>query len=269
MDREDNPGVLTPRNRVISESTGLFKLQLSPQRKLPQVFPTRSSKGLRVNVPIVEQTKEPQAPTKNDLLAKYASKQAKLMELEKHAEVLRFELLELQAQLHQEINRDFTDTIKDRANLEVNNLKKKVSSIFQNNAVSPMAKKPSTIFSERPPQESLTKKPSTVFSNQETLKKKASTMFNNKFLAEVRGRMDQQQAEIDKFAKKGSDLAKTFFTSFSPKKNDLLSSHAADSSFVFESMGESSIPDKSILLSEDDTVEHSAIDIDDYSSSEE
>ncbi|SGZ55709.1 CIC11C00000002639 [Sungouiella intermedia] len=344
MDKE-NVGVLTPRNRIISETTGLVKLQLSPLRNAPQVSPARS-KGLKVSVPIVEQSKEPAAPTKSDLLAKYASKQAKLMELEKQAEVLRFELMELQAQLHLEINKDRPlETIKTRANEEVNMLKKKVSTIFLANwpNISPetnendkveieaseigangsshqsphrspyrsperslnmssngspektphrsgglfpppeLTKKASSMFSAN--QQFMKKKASTIFNNQETMKKastifsnnqelvkkKASTMFNNKFLSEVRDRMDQQQAELDKIAKKGSDFAKDFFTSLSPKKEKV--AVGVDSSFVFENVENTSmdhdndILTHSILLSEDDTVEQ--VDIDDYSSSEE
>lgn len=308
MDKE-NSGVLTPRNRVISESTGLFKLQLSPQRNLPQSSPTRS-KGLNVKVPIVEQTRQP-SPTKSELLAKYASKQAKLMEVEKQAEVLRFELLELQAQLHLEINKDHPlENIRARANEEVTMLKKKVSTIFLANwpvgndkvedippERSPnrpqkstttllpgpeltkkasevfvanhqlMKKKASTIFNKP----ETMRKASTIFStNQEMVKKKASTMFSSTFLADVRDRMDLQQAEIDKFAKRGSDLAKDFLTSLSPKKEKVVA--GVDSSFVFENVETPSVDsygdilNHSILLSEDETVE---LDIDEYSSSEE
>lgn len=333
MDKE-NAGVLTPRNRVISESTGLFKLQLSPQRNLSQTSPTRS-KGLKVRVPIVEQIREPSL-TKSDLLAKYASKQAKLMEVEKQAEMLRFELLELQAQLHLEINKDRPlENIKMRANEEVNMLKKKVSTMFlanwpvgqdkeesaeikpeRNNLQIPpdqpnhqtipnqpnhqihpnstpnlstllpgpeltkkasnmflsnhqlMKKKASTIFNN---QETM-KKASTIFTaNQEAVKKKASTMFNNAFLADVRDRIDQQQAEIDKFAKRGSHLAKDFFTSLTPRKEKAVV--GVDSSFVFENVETPTVDSvgdilsQSILLSDDDTVDQ--VDIDDYSSSEE
>lgn len=340
MDKE-NEGVLTPRNRVISESTGLFKLQLSPQRNLAQTSPTRS-KGLKVSVPIVEQIREPSL-TKSDLLVKYASKQAKLMEVEKQAEMLRFELLELQAQLHLEINKDRPlENIKSRANEEVSILKKKVSTMFlanwpvgqdkeasvepkpeqnsnhqippeqpnqqiisnqPNHQVHPthqvhpdrpssrltllpgpeltkkasnmflsnhqlMKKKASTIFNN---QETM-KKASTIFAtNQEAVKKKASTMFNNAFLADVRDRIDHQQAEIDKFAKRGSHLARDFFTSLTPRKEKAVA--GVDSSFMFENVetaSEDSVGDilsQSILLSEDDTVDQ--VDIDDYSSSEE
>lgn len=308
MDKE-NSGVLTPRNRVISESTGLFKLQLSPQRNLPQSSPTRS-KGLNVKVPIVEQTRQP-APTKSDLLAKYASKQAKLMEVEKQAEVLRFELLELQAHLHLEINKDHPiESIRARANDEVTMLKKKVSTIFLANwpvgndkveeippersqnrpQKSPttllpgpeltkkasevfvanhqlMKKKASTIFNKP---ETMRKASTILSTNQEMVKKKASAMFSSTFLADVRDRMDLQQAEIDRFAKRGSDLAKDFLTSLSPKKEKVVA--GVDSSFVFENVETPSVDSygdiltHSILLSEDETVE---LDIDEYSSSEE
>lgn len=211
-----------------------------------------------MGVPIVRQETEVVTPTKNDLLSRYASKQAKLMEVEKQAETLRFELLELQAQLHLEINRDHPLDIRARANVEVNSLKKKVSTMFQNG--SPVR----TPVRESAELETI-KKPMAIFPNQELVKKKASMVFNNKFIADVRGRMDQQQAEIDKIAKKGSDFAKNLFTSLSPKK----SGPVDDTSFLFDSVAETSMVNKSILLSEDDTVEHSMLDIDEYSSSEE
>lgn len=269
-------GVLTPRNRIISESTGLVKLQLSPQRNAPPPSPTRSTKGLKVTLPIVEQAPEASTPSKADLLAKYASKQAKLMELEKQADVLRFELLELQAQLHLEINRDHPLThIKARANVEVTNLRKKVSTIFLNGNTSPA--RGGNLNPDHIPAE-LAKKPSMLFANHDAVRKKASTVFNNKFLADVRGKLDQQHAEIEDFAKKSSHLAKNFFTSLLPKKPDQ-TPLAADSSFMFENVGvparkvratnvaaESSFLNDTILLSDDDS-EHSAIDIDDYSSS--
>lgn len=271
----DPAGILTPRNRIISESTGLVKLQLSPQRNLPHSSPTRT-KGLKVQLPIVEQKATTKERSRSDLLAKYASKQAKLMELEKQTEALRFELLELEAELQFEINREFPlQSIKARANVEVSNLKKKVSTIFQQNVKSdqveslrspmktPMKSpvKPGLGGSQSP-----VKKPSMLFNNQE-MRKKASTVFNNKFLAEVRGKLDQQQAEIEDFAKKSSDMAKNFWGSLLPKKE---TQPSIDSSFVFENVRESereaetSFLDKSILLSDD-----SAIDIDDYTSEEE
>lgn len=292
----DPAGILTPRNRIISESTGLVKLQLSPQRNLPHSSPTRT-KGLKVQLPIVEQKATTKERSRSDLLAKYASKQAKLMELEKQTEALRFELLELEAELQLEINREFPlQSIKARANVEVSNLKKKVSTIFQQNVKSdqveslrspmktpmktPMKSSMSTSgkspmkapmeSSVKPPvfasSQSPVKKPSMLFNNQE-IRKKASTVFNNKFLAEVRGKLDQQQAEIEDFAKKSSDMAKNFWGSLLPKKE---TQPNIDSSFVFENVKESereaetSFLNKSILLSDD-----SAIDIDDYTSEEE
>lgn len=231
-----------------------------------------------MTVPIVEQNKEASVPTRSELLAKYAAKQAKLMELEKQTELLRFELVELQAQLHHEINRNAPDTIKARANAEVTNLKKKVSLIFQNAPVAPIMKKPSTIFVEEElhPLE-LNKKPSIFFQNNQMVRKTASTVFGNKFLSEVRDVMDQQQADFGKFAKRGSDLARNFFTSLSPKKSSLPES-GPETSFVLDTGNINSILDKSILLSDDDTRElgnstelsndTSAIDIDDYNSSD-
>lgn len=120
---DSNATVLAPRNRIISESTGLYKLQLSP-KKPTAPSPTRMSRGLKVSVPIVEQEQDC-APDRNELLRKYASKQAKLIELEKQAELVRFELLELQTQLEIEFNKAKPDRIRSAR------LTKRVSTIFQ------------------------------------------------------------------------------------------------------------------------------------------
>lgn len=246
---KENRGTSLARTRVISESTGLLRLQLSPQNKAPKT-PTKASRGLRVAVPIVEQReKKVDSPQKPELLTKYARKQAKLMELEKQAEIIRFELLEIQAQLQETSPiREFrpkapfqeTSPVREfttKANSEVAQLKNKVSIMFQ---------PPPTL-----------KKTASKFFNQDSMKK----TLNNTFL-DVKEKIDQQQAEFDKFTKKGTFMARTWIDSLSPKKDTR--QNVADSSFMFENIeDDGAVVEKSILLSEDE------IDIDDYSSSDE
>ncbi|KAF7583280.1 hypothetical protein FOB63_001498 [Clavispora lusitaniae] len=318
---------LMPKNRIISESTGLYKLQLSPQNRKTPPSPTKSTRGLHVAVPIVKQKQET-APDRNEILRKYASKQAKLMELEKSAELVRFEILELQAQLETELNSDRPDA--PFLQEDIARLKKKVSSIFQSpkkeQANRDLPQQPPLDFPEFAPQnnmhiashnekqglvsltktqsdffpppkmasmhqqlkkktsgmfpdhEQLKKKASKIFPDQNQLKQKASMMFNNKFMTEVKGKMDQQQAEIDKFTEKSFGFARNFITSLSPKKEK---SPLVESSFMFDNVAPETSINKSILLSEDESetsvlhfhedsiIDRSIVDIDDYSSEEE
>lgn len=315
-----NKTVLAPRNRIISESTGLYKLQLSPQNR-PPPSPTKLSRGLRVSVPIVEQN-EVSAPDKNDLLRKYASRQAKLMELEKQAELVRFELLELQAQLEAKFHKSKPDAGIQQ---DMARLTKRVSTIFQSSkknkekeqedtkkahsaeivqnpqhhletqqslrieqhqqehakqrsgltqTPSKVSKKASGLFfqPQLPFNHELKKKASMMLPTQEEMKKKASMMFNTKFMTDVKDKMDQQQAEIDRFTEKSFGIARNFLTSLSPKKSD---NNVADSSFMLDNVVENSMLNTSVLLSEDESngsvlhFEDSIIDIDDYSSSDE
>lgn len=153
--------------------------------------------------------------------------------MEKEVELLRFEILEIESQLKSEALEDPFDVLKS----EVAMLTKKVSTIFQ-----------------AQPQKTRIFNPDAM--------KRTSTMFNNKFL-DVKEKMDQQQAELDKFTKRGTDIARNWITSLSPKKLAPAPDVVADSSFMFENMDELSIVQRSVLLSDDE------IDIDDYTSGEE
>lgn len=216
---------LKPANRVILESTGLCKLQLSPKREnrsRPQTLPKLTGQRLLLRV----QPAEPErtvSPSRNQLLSKIAQKQAKLMELENQAELVRYELVELQAQLQ------VPEKTDPPAFAEVRNLTKKVSTMFQ--APPPVIrKKASNIFNSEPA----------------ALKQKASFLLNNRFLTDVKEKMDQQQAELEEFTKKGSDFARSFL-GFKKQEKDV-----ADSSFMFENLDSKPIDmNKSILLSEE------------------
>lgn len=217
---------LRPSNRVILESTGLCKLQLSPKREnrtrpLP-ALPKVTSKRLILNVH-PPQPEPARSPSRNEILAKYAQKQAKLMELENQAELVRYEIVELQAQLQA------TEKPENQAFTEVRNLTKKVSTMFQ------------------APQPAIRKKASNIFASEPAaLKQKASFILNNRFLNDVKEKMDQQQAELEEFTKKGSNFARSFL-GFKKEEKDV-----ADSSFMFENLHSEPVDtNKSILLSEE------------------
>lgn len=166
------------------------------------------------------------------LLSRYAAKKAELAALEKQRETLRFEIMELEAELNIQPDVPFAA----RAVSDVNMLRKKVSTMFQS------------------PQKL-----------QEPLKKRTSMLFNN--LVDVKGRIEEQHNE---FTRKGSDLARNFFSSILPKKGPC----AADSSILFDDIAESSVIHLSFLLSDDEQEQEISgdvlgVDIDDYSSDED
>lgn len=245
---------LQPRNRVISQSTGLYKFQLPEKQpsqndnssEKPKEKPSDKppSKPL-VNISVHESSHELQIKKTNTLLAKYSEKQALLLLLEKQAEKVRFELLEILAALqpHQQNQGDFLD----RATKEV---KKRVSTIFQNTNT----------------QRDLRKSASTVFSTAPQLKNKASAMFTST-LSDVKERLDLTEL-------------KTFWTSLSPltpKKATFSTSDPAvlaDSSFMLENIHLSESTENESLLGEindglSTSTDLAPIDIDDYDSESE
>lgn len=169
------------------------------------------------------------------------------MELENQAELIRFELLELQAQLEEPAEEERKIQLPIP---EPRGLKKKVSSIFQAPQAPTLRKTASKIFNSPEPA---------------ALKQKASMMFNNsKFLSDVRERIDQQLADFELFTKRGSELARNFL-GWSPTKEDKRE-ELANSSFAFDNLDSQPAElRKSILLSEEE-LESSLIDIDDYDS---
>ncbi|KAM9906223.1 hypothetical protein OXX69_006882 [Metschnikowia pulcherrima] len=232
--------------------------------------------------------------SRNELLSKYASKQTQLMEIQREKEVLEFEILEIEAELHKNVgppSSSFMDSVYTRANTDMSLLKNKVSTIFGPE----LRKSASTIFSPdsgtkfRPPAGSgsprtIKKTASSIFSPppnltnlpnlpnimpSQDLKRKASHIFNTK-LNEVRGKLDQQQNEFEEFTKKGTEFAKSLISSLSPKKESKEGSIFAESSFLVDNLADMSLIDRSVLLSESESdLAGSGIDIDDYDSDEE
>lgn len=242
---------LQPRNRIVSQTTGLYKLQL-PAERLPDVSPTKprvpgklSPAKSRPFLNVQAETESPE-DRKNrrsqELLKRYAEKQALLLQLEKQVETVKFELLEIQTALPQvETPQTPQFELFNRAGVEVNNLKKKMSTIFQE------------------PQD-LRRSASNVFTAAPQLKSKASAMFNTT-LSGVREKIDTQLAE---FTKRGSGFAKSFLTSFLPRKENFKDpAVVAESSFMVENLERDDLLDKSVILDESDTTH---IDIDDYES---
>lgn len=199
------------KTRVISDSTGLYRLQLS-LRKDRDAEPrgVSPSRGLRMETVVDVKTPVP-AKSLDELIRKYAAKQARLMELEKQTELVRFELMELKVQLEELSEPSPKDGIKEKAAFEVASLKKRVSTIFR----------PST----QDPQ----------FFSEHTLKKKALVILTSKFVTDIKGKVDQQQVEFDRITKRGTEMARTFISQFS-KRPEYGAKDVAELSFAFDNI---------------------------------
>lgn len=180
-----------------------------------------------------------------------AAKKLRLEQLKKEMATIEFEILEM------ETNLKYTDTDLDKK-LDFSpdtflahgqSLSRKVSKLFLGG---------STILAPATPPHPLSS-PKKVGDSFDTLQRKALNYFNNRLLPDVKEKLDQQQTELEAISKKGADLAKNILSSFSPKKKE--QAIMADTSFSLDQLGDLSLVDTSVLLSED-----SVVDIDDYES---
>ncbi|ODV67393.1 hypothetical protein HYPBUDRAFT_241539 [Hyphopichia burtonii NRRL Y-1933] len=273
---------LPNKERLISESTGLIKLNLSPNRSSPRK-PISKNEGLPVFIPskVEEEVKN---ETKQDLLVKYANKQQELIELEKKVEEVKFSLLEITQNLK---NHEFNEN--------------KPTNVIENQFRS-ITKKASKMFNNQPQVEdfenkfkNLTKKASNIFEspikNQNFFKTPSKTNLNS-FFDDIKYKFDQQQQELNQFNKKTSKLVNGFISNMSSPRKSLQEEDVIDSSFNFENIGpdqngayptigrkvyhgeQASVLNSSILLSESDDQsslleeeDNAIVDIDDYNSS--
>lgn len=307
------------KGEKLAKAPGTPKENAGPKKKLSSPF--RPTFAVETESPL-KQKSEPKMnndESRTALLSRYAAKQTKLAELGREKLVLEFEILELEAQLQSSIGeQNFLDSMYTKANTEVNSLKKRVSTIFQLPLSPEIRKTASSIFSPSEfstgaqnqmasffsPKAPHSQKagsplknststffsPPTVIPGQE-LKKKASAILNNKFVSEVREKIDQQQNEFEELTKKGTDFARGLFMSMAPKSEaDKRQDRLVDSSFLMDNLADLSIIDRSVVLSEDEendidllgkrggifhenildrsfgNSDSSAIDIDDYES---
>ncbi|CUM54779.1 uncharacterized protein AC631_01796 [Debaryomyces fabryi] len=282
--------------RIISESTGLVKFSLSPNKGEEENIsntPTKSKgkTGLPVYVPINEAIIEQNESSQEDLMIQFASKQRKLIELEKQVEVTKFELAEIASKIEKDIEQPKEETNMSNFN-NLNNLKKRASNIFLINQGNVNNKTHHNFNSSKSPGTiSPVKKTKSInnFSNYFTKVQDqiSQTQLNapvlKSFVKDVRSRIEindneklktflaTQQNEFDEFTSKTSKFVNGLFNNRSSKE-DTDKEEMANSSFNFEAMEDfnnRSILDANVSLSEEEniTFEEGMVDIDDYNSS--
>mmetsp|Transcript_3625 Transcript_3625/g.4334 ORF Transcript_3625/g.4334 Transcript_3625/m.4334 type:complete len:335 (-) Transcript_3625:2045-3049(-) len=286
--------------RIISESTGLAKFSLSPNKgeeenKDPNNTPVKSrgKTGLPVYVPINEAIIE-QNESSQELMIQFASKQRKLIELEKQVEVTKFELAEIASKIEKDIEKPKKETNMHNFNNfnNLNNLKKKASNIFlinQGNSNSKVHHNFNSSKSSSDISPVKTVKSINNFSNYFTKVQDqiSQTQLNapvlKSFVKDVRSRIESndneklksflatQQNEFDEFTSKTSKFVNGLFNNLSSKE-DTDKEDMADSSFNFDAMeafNNRSLSDANVSLSEEENVtfEDGTVDIDDYNSS--
>lgn len=294
--------ITTNKNeRIISESTGLVKFSLSPnkgedEKKDYCTTPTKlkGKTGLPVYVPINESVIEQDESSQEELMIQFASKQRKLIELERQVEATKYELAEIASKLEKDIEQPKKDTNLSNFNNfnNLNNLKKKASNIFQinqgipnnkidrtvNNSKSPSALPPinaaksinnfSNYFTKVQGQISLTQLNAPVLKNfVKDVRNKIEINDNEK----LKTFLTTQQNEFDEFTTKTSKFVNGLFNNIASKA-DADKEDMANSSFNFEAMEDfnnKSILDANVSLSEEEniTFEDDIVDIDDYNSS--
>lgn len=290
-------------DRIISESTGLVKFSLSPNKRedITKISsgPTKSrgKSGLPVYVPINETVTETSEATQEELMIQYAAKQRKLIDLEKQVETTKFELAEISSKLAKDIEMPKQETNIGNTNNfnNFNNLKKKASNIFQINPGSPLRDdgvsnnggvktKSSTTFRPISPVKSINNFTSYFTKVQDHISQtQLNTPVLKNFVKDVRSKIEindndklktfltSQQNEFDEFTTKTSKFVNGLLGNLSVKE-DIEKENLVNSSFNFDSMeGDGDrILDTNVSLSEDDTVfgdDDEIVDIDDYNSS--
>lgn len=287
--------------RIISESTGLAKFSLSPNKGEEEnkglnntPVKSRGKTGLPVYVPINEAIIEQNESSQEELMIQFASKQRKLIELEKQVEVTKFELAEIASKIEKDIEKPKKETNMHNFNNfnNLNNLKKKASSIFLINQGNSNSKVHHNFNSSKSSSEispAKTVKSINNFSNYFTKVQDqiSQTQLNapvlKSFVKDVRSRIESndneklksflatQQNEFDEFTSKTSKFVNGLFNNLSSKE-DTDKEDIANSSFNFEAMeafNNRSLSDANVSLSEEENVtfEDGTVDIDDYNSS--
>lgn len=294
--------ITTNKNeRIISESTGLVKFSLSPnkgedEKKYHNTTPTKlkGKTGLPVYVPINESVIEQDESSQEELMIQFASKQRKLIDLERQVEATKYELAEIASKLEKDIEQPKKDTNLSNFNNfnNLNNLKKKASNIFQINQGIPNNKIDRTVSNSKSPSAPPPINPVKSINNfsnyftkvqgQISLTQLNAPVLKN-FVKDVRNKIEindneklktfltTQQNEFDEFTTKTSKFVNGLFNNISSKA-DADKEDMANSSFNFEAMEDfnnKSILDANVSLSEEEniTFEDDIVDIDDYNSS--
>lgn len=295
--------ITTNKNeRIISESTGLVKFSLSPnkgeeQRKGIPTTPTKlkGKAGLPVYVPINETVIEQNESSQKELMIEFASKQRKLIELERQVETTKFELAEIASKIEKDIEQPKQETNMNNFNNfnNLNNLKKKASNIFQINQGISHNKIDRTVKDSKSPNTFPPMNPVKSVNNfsnyftkvqdQISQSQLNAPMLKN-FVKDVKNKIEindndkfktflvTQQNEFDEFTTKTSKFVNGLFNNV-PSKTEMDKEDIANSSFNFEAMenfNNKSILDSSVSLSEENITfedDDDIVDIDDYNSS--
>lgn len=292
-------------DRIISESTGLVKFSLSPNKKELEekdglLTPTKSrgKAGLPVYVPVNETIMEQNELSQGELMIQYASKQRQLIELEKQIETTRFEMAEISSKITKDVEKPITEMNT------LTNLRKKASNVFQINLdLSPnrdnnpnmrnyVSKKASSIFQPSlNPAKSINSFGNYInkFQDQISQTQLTNPVLKN-FVKDVKNKIDinendklkkflaSHQSEFDEFTNKTSKFVNGIICNISTNNRRPTNEDMANSSFNFEAVGDN-VDDtddlgRSISFSDDesndgnpDFDEDCIVDIDDYNSS--
>lgn len=191
-----------------------------------------------------------QSPIKSDYYSELAQKKLQLEQLKREMETVEFEILELESKISHSENviapsRQSLDSLLGSGKA----LSRKVSKLFLAG---------STILTPASSQRTLVS-PKKIEDPFNSLQRKALNYFNNRLLPDMKEKLEEQQTELEIISKKGADLAKNIISSFSPKKKE--PSLVGDTSYSLDHLGDLSLINTSIILSDD-----SVVDIDDYES---
>lgn len=228
------------------------ELSVFTDPRLKQKSPSRMGlENKLLSKPIILKTESSTHSPIKDPFTLLAAKKLRLEQLKKEMATVEFEILEMETNLKygdKDVDKKL-DFGPDTFLAQGQSLSRKVSKLFLGG---------STILPPTTSSHPLSS-PKKVGDSFDTLQRKALNYFNNRLLPDVKEKLDQQQTELEAISKKGADLAKNFISSLSPKKKEQMVVN--DVSFSLDQLGDLSLVDTSVLLSED-----SVVDIDDYES---
>ncbi|KAL6454379.1 hypothetical protein SBY92_003843 [Candida maltosa Xu316] len=252
-----------PRNRKISESTGLVKFALSPpkQRQSPTRTVTKSPSKIGLAIDCVSQpptTSDPQNTInqlhiqQRELLEKYSTKQAQVHEYEKQLILKKQELFEIAKKLEdvkrqEEILRGNTKDVYKQAYLKTDReirLISNGSNEERREEVSPLKKQASFVMNK-------------TINECNNVKKKASLLFSNQS-EDFQNLIKTSNQKFDVLTKQTSKFFNDLIFN-EPKKKKSTDDEVADSTFNIENLNH--------VIYERSFENSSEVDIDDYDSS--
>lgn len=275
--------------RIISESTGLVKFSLSPNKlnnknaiPSPDSSPSPIKSGLPVYVPVhavEEVVVEAPKPNYDQLLEQYFKKQNELTKYEKKVECIKFELLELSATLEEMKASPFISSVQHQPdkrtnstsqnNDYINKLRKKASNIFVFDQHENLKKKASTIFQKSSPTKNNSINNISAYINK--VQDQLSNNLNEMTIKEdVKKFINKQSNEFDEFTFKTSKMVNGLLGTISDKKN---ADDIVHTSYNFDNLESTELSTKEVLCQKSDestrndlllSASTDIIDIDDY-----